>query len=72
MFYYLIDDFYSFQLSKLLFLLNSSKNISEFHEIQMGAKMFRYRIINMDFENTAVLEQNVETNNEKLINYELK
>ena len=34
--------------------------------------MFRYRIIDMDFENTAVLEQNVETNNEKLINHELK
>ena len=34
----------------------------------MEVKIFRYRIIKMDFENTAVLEQNAEINNQKLIN----
>ena len=38
----------------------------------MGAKIFRYKIINIDFENTAVLEQNFETNNQILINNEPK
>ena len=38
----------------------------------MGVKIFRYQIIKINFENTAVLEQNVETNNQKLINHEPK
>ena len=36
----------------------------------MGAKIFRHKIIKMDFENTTFLEQNSETNNQKLINHE--
>ena len=38
----------------------------------MEVKIFRYRIIKMDFENTAVLEQNVEINNQKLITHKPK
>ena len=38
----------------------------------MKVKIFRYGIIKMDFEKTAVIEQNVETNNQKLINHEPK
>ena len=37
-----------------------------------GSQKFRYEIIKMDFENTAVIEQNFETNNQKLINHEQK
>ena len=32
----------------------------------------RYGIIKMDFENTAVIEQNIEIDNQKLINHEPK
>ena len=32
----------------------------------------RYGIIKMDFENTAVIEQNIEIDNQKLINYKPK
>ena len=36
------------------------------------SQKFRYEIIKMDFENTAVIEQIVETNNQALINHEPK
>ena len=39
---------------------------------KQGSQKFRYEIIKMDFENTAVIEQNFETNNQKLINHEQK
>ena len=32
----------------------------------MGAKILRYGIIKLDFENTAVIKQHVETNNQNL------
>ena len=35
----------------------------------MGAKIFMYMIIKMDIEKTAVLKQNVETNNQKLVTF---
>ena len=35
----------------------------------MGAKIFMYMIIKMDIEKTAVLEQNVEINNQKLVTF---
>ena len=36
------------------------------------SQKFRYGVIKMDFENTAVIEQIVETNNQALLNHEPK